>query len=214
MKIIKNNLKFETRKTRYEIIKTLVKGKDVLDLGCVNHDAKTESDEFWLHKFLIKHAKKVTGLDNDKKELEKLNRKGYRIIYGDAENFDLKKKFDVVVAGELIEHLSNPGNFLQSCKRNLKDDGIIIITTPNAFSFRNHLRGVFGGVVPTNDEHTFWFTPITLKRLCDLNGLNIQQGYYCFDHTGSRIKYFIERTASKLRPAYAPTLLLVLKKRK
>jgi 2-polyprenyl-3-methyl-5-hydroxy-6-metoxy-1,4-benzoquinol methylase len=213
MNIITKNIKFKTIRTRYDIIEKLVKNKDVLDLGCVNHDSETEKDEFWLHKFLIKHARSIIGIDNNKKEINKLNKKGYKIIYGDAENFQLNKKFDVIIAGELIEHLSNPGLFLQSCKKNLKDSGIIIITTPNAFSFRHILRGVIFGVVPTNDEHTAWFTPVTLKRLAELNGLTITEGYYSFDYHTSKIKYYVERFFGFLRPAYSPNLIAILKKK-
>jgi SAM-dependent methyltransferase len=41
------------------------------------------------------------------------------------------QKFDVIIATELIEHLSDPLGFLVECKEMLNDDGAILITTPN-----------------------------------------------------------------------------------
>lgn len=37
-----------------------------------------------------------------------------------------------IIAGEVIEHLKNPYQFLKECERILKPDGRLIITTPNA----------------------------------------------------------------------------------
>jgi SAM-dependent methyltransferase len=42
------------------------------------------------------------------------------------------KTFDVVVAGELLEHLSNAGSFLDEAWRILSPSGILVGTVPNA----------------------------------------------------------------------------------
>lgn len=47
------------------------------------------------------------------------------------------RKFDLVVSVEGIEHLENPSAFLRECARVAKDDGIVIISTPNVDSFRS-----------------------------------------------------------------------------
>jgi SAM-dependent methyltransferase len=39
--------------------------------------------------------------------------------------------FDVICAIEIIEHLENPLSFIRECKKVLKDDGYLLITTPN-----------------------------------------------------------------------------------
>ena len=65
----------------------------------------------------IEYAKKITGnLD---------------IHQGNAEDFNLNTKYDVISSFQVIEHLYNPGNFLKNIKKHLDDDGIAIITTPN-----------------------------------------------------------------------------------
>ncbi len=211
VELIVHNPRAKLVASRLPVIRNLVKGRKVLDIGCVNHEAESEKEVFWLHKFVKEHAENVLGMDYDEKEVRKLKRLGYNVVHGDAQDYNLKEKFEVVLAGELIEHLPNPGKFLECCKKHLSGSGIIILTTPNAFSFRNLLRALLFGVVPTNDEHTCWFTPITLRKLCETQGLRLAEFYSFFNPEGSKIKYFIERLICFLRPSYAPNMLFVLK---
>ena len=50
------------------------------------------------------------------------------------------KSFDLVVSVEGIEHLENPQSFLREVNRVLKDDGRLILTTPNIVSLRSRMR--------------------------------------------------------------------------
>lgn len=69
-----------------------------------------------------------------------------------------EEKFDVVFSKSLIEHLKNPINFLNNCKKLLKDDGILIIMTP---SWYHHKFGPFY----LDFTHC---TPFTLQSLRDV----------------------------------------------
>jgi len=145
-----------------------VKNKKVLDVGCIEHRLENKNkDRIWVHDFLRNTCKEVTGIDIVKEDIIKLRKEGYNVYYSNAETFKLNKKFEVIFAGELIEHLSNPGLFLNKCKDHLEKDGILIITTPNAFS----LKRIFNIILKyTNDpsvnkEHTCWFSPKVLKEL-------------------------------------------------
>lgn len=40
--------------------------------------------------------------------------------------------FDIVISSEVIEHVDDPKNFLVAIRKNMKDDGILILTTPSA----------------------------------------------------------------------------------
>ena len=71
-------------------------------------------------------------MDYEADEIEKLKAAGYNVVSADATHFDLQQKFDAIVAGELIEHLSNPGLFLDCSSRHLQNNGLLILTTPNA----------------------------------------------------------------------------------
>jgi 2-polyprenyl-3-methyl-5-hydroxy-6-metoxy-1,4-benzoquinol methylase len=56
------------------------------------------------------------------------------------------KTFDVVYAGELIEHLVNPDFFVQECARLIKKGGHVIITTPNLCAWYNRILVAVGNM--------------------------------------------------------------------
>ncbi|OHD62579.1 MAG: hypothetical protein A2014_03500 [Spirochaetes bacterium GWF1_49_6] len=48
------------------------------------------------------------------------------------DSFLLKKKFDLALCGEIIEHLLLPDNMLYSINHNMNDNGYLILTFPNS----------------------------------------------------------------------------------
>lgn len=84
-----------------------------------------------------------TGVDLNEHKHPKIN-----IIQGDInEGFPLEsEKFDVVTAGEVIEHVIDESVFLKECNRVLKKDGLLVITTPNLCFWINRLLILFGRI--------------------------------------------------------------------
>ena len=153
---------------RYErIIKMIKSGDTVLDVGGINHDHKEYKREDWLHKGIKKVAKQVDGIDIEREEIKHLNNLGYNVFYADIENPDvsLDKKYDVIVAGELIEHLSKPGIFLENCKKFLKEKGRLIITTPNAWCYFNFASILLRQRTAAHWQHTCWYDKQTIEQL-------------------------------------------------
>lgn len=55
-----------------------------------------------------------------------------------AEKLPFKAKFDIIILGELLEHVAYPERVLNQCRRLLNDKGILLITTPNGrFIFKD-----------------------------------------------------------------------------
>lgn len=71
--------------------------------------------------------------------------------------------FDLVVCGEVLEHLSNPGWFLTRLKRQCPDVPVII-TVPNAFS-AVAARWALKGTENVNSDHVAWYSPTTIGTL-------------------------------------------------
>lgn len=159
-------------KKRFEIIAEIVQGKSVLDVGCVDHEASKESGDEWLHKVILEHASEVQGLDFAEDEVRKLADKGYNIVYGNAEEIDLHKKFDVIVAGELIEHLGNPAKFLENMRRHLHEGGKIVLTTPNPFYPKRMFEILFGHRALVHPQHVMWYCPSTLQAMLSRTGFS------------------------------------------
>lgn len=60
--------------------------------------------------------------------------------------------FDVIVCQEVIEHIENPWKLLRDSKKLMKNNGILIVTTPNILSVQSRLMFLISGYFK-------WFTP-------------------------------------------------------
>ena len=110
---------------RLHIIRRCVTGRTVLDCGAADHYCFGHklSRGVWLHAGVRAVAKSVVGVDILRDAVEQLNAAGYDFRVADVERMDLSERFDVVLTGDLIEHLANPGAFLQCAKRHLNRRG-------------------------------------------------------------------------------------------
>lgn len=195
--------------SREKIIEKYLKNKYILDIGCVSNQKTGHFKFARLHEFIRKKAYSVKGLDINKQGAEYMRKKGYDVTVGNAETFKLKEKFDVVVAGELIEHLDNQGAFLKNIRQHLKKNGRIIITTPNSFSFRQTLRNLLG-ILDVNKEHALWHDKYTLSNIVKRCGFVVEKIAYTFDDSYA-IKSKIERLLC-FRKNIRPQLVLIARK--
>jgi 2-polyprenyl-3-methyl-5-hydroxy-6-metoxy-1,4-benzoquinol methylase len=162
-----------------DFLSHFVRGKDVLDVGCVDHTSTLEATDTWLHKHIVRGASSVVGLDLLESEAAKLRERGYDIRSGDACSVSLDRTFDVVVAGEIIEHVDNPAAFVSNMARHLNDQGRLVITTPHVFFVLHFLESIFSsGERRWNPEHVSWYCPFTLENLLRRSNLEIESCYY------------------------------------
>jgi 2-polyprenyl-3-methyl-5-hydroxy-6-metoxy-1,4-benzoquinol methylase len=205
-----------------EVMLPLTRGKRLLDVGCIGHDfeARQVMGTFYIADFQ-KVAAYVKGIDILAEDVERARKRGFEVEVGDAETFVDGQKYDVIFAGELIEHLSNPGNFLKCAKENLADDGVMVLSTPNTFSFSRMLRCVtrMTNDPPLNEEHTCYFTPQTLQQLITRWGFRIDQLYYSdYDYGAivmSRKKAAFLRfnaALSRVAPKFSQSFIVELRK--
>ena len=209
---MKNQFKGLLVSGRLKKIKDYCRNKSVLDIGNVQHKADYEQKEEWLYGNLKEVASDLIGVDIVEKEVKKLQKKGYNIIVENAESMRLEKEFDVITAGEVIEHLSNLGLFLENMHHHLNSEGVLIITTPNAFAFRYQIRHLLFGKVIPNPQHTFYFDFFTLKEICERHSFKIESWYYFYDNPHKDIKYYLMRIIMLFRKSYAPRIMFILKK--
>jgi len=179
------NQKFEKRidkETRIRIkrvLKLIGKDKKVLDIACYDG---------FIAKKIKDQGNKVVGIEISKKAVKLCRRRGIKCIEQDIEKrLPFKKNsFDVVHAGEIIEHVFDTDKLLQEIKRVLKPKGFLILTTPNLGALTRRIKLLFGknplieiGLIsPTGEKsagHIRYFTIGSLRELLNRNGFYIEK---------------------------------------
>ena len=115
---------------------------------------------------------KVLGLD--------IEAKAKAVLGGAFQTADLNvrlpledQSLDLVVSVEGIEHLENPHAFLREVNRVLKDEGWLILTTPNITSLRSRVRFLGSGFfhrdsMPLNETSRHFLHHIGLRTFPQL----------------------------------------------
>jgi SAM-dependent methyltransferase len=158
-----------------DFIVDLARGRRVLDLGCINHSADTALalGDDWLHARLRGAADTLVGVDLLAHDAGVLNARGYDIRIGDVESLDLGEQFDLIVAGDLIEHLSNICQFLDSVSHHMHDQSAFVVTTPNPFNVEQFSQALFRKQIMVNLQHTVWIDPRVMHELISRSMLEI-----------------------------------------
>lgn len=205
----------------HNAIVTLCQNKTVLHLGFVGHKDQYEksiSQRRWLHSKIASVAKRLVGIDSLKEEVQVIGEKyGYEVFCGDVmdlPSLGLNDSFDVIVCGELIEHISNPGLMLEGVKKYMHKDSLLIITTPNPWS-KGRIKLIKKGRLESewlNPEHICWYSFETLKNILNRYKFTIAySGYYVRkrppESIYKRLRNFIYRTAKSIGRVFGPPKL-------
>jgi 2-polyprenyl-3-methyl-5-hydroxy-6-metoxy-1,4-benzoquinol methylase len=155
-----------------QVIKPLIRNKNILDFGNSGQllNKIPTKNKIHLYSEMKKVARFIVGVDLRRPNLNKKIENEF--VYGNAETINLRKKFDVVVCCDLIEHIMNQGLLLQNCKRHLKNNGFLIISTPNAKSWRILFKPF--------KAHVLWHDKYTLIYLLEKNGFKLERFYYYY----------------------------------
>lgn len=109
----------------------------ILDVGC--HDGKMSA--------LFKKFGDVYGIDLNKKAIEEAKKRGIKARAADIFQLDQIFKnnyFDVVVAGDIIEHVFDTDLFLKKIRTVMKPDGALLLSTPNLLSLGRRFMAITG----------------------------------------------------------------------
>lgn len=206
----------------FELTDDLMRDRAVLDIGSIGHHFEERRRE---GTFYFEHFSQVAayakGIDILTDAVEEAQSAGFNVEVGNAETFVDRRQYDVIFAGELIEHLNNAGDFLSAVSQNLKDDGILVLTTPNAFSMAHMSKSIFRftNEPPVNTEHTCYYTPQTLRQLIERYGFRIDAIFYQDYDYGNR-KYPLPKKVALAAnggltsafPQFCQSFVVILKK--
>lgn len=88
--------------------------------------------------------------------------------------------FDAIILAEVIEHLGNPLQTLLRLRDALRPDGILVVTTPNAFYWGSVARGWLGRQIDPSGQHVAQFDRSALANLLALAGFRQAHAETCY----------------------------------
>jgi len=201
-----------------EKVTELCTSKSVLDVGCVGQDINY-SNPNWLHNQIKKVSRSIDGADIDADGVKNLREKGFT-VYLPEELVALKKRYDVVLMADVIEHVNDPVSFLSFYSAFLNENGTVIITTPNAHAIRNFTSILLWNNYSVNAEHTMWLCPKTMLEISRRAGLQfegfwwLKEYFRIGDLKGFRNKavFTLNSVFQGLRTNFYPNFMIILTK--
>src|SRR5215210_4290034 len=167
----------ENKNSSHALIVELVGyDKQVLDVGCSTG---------YLAEVLLKRGCRVTGIEIDPKAARQAEEHCERVIVGDVESLDVGEEldegsFDVIIFGDVLEHLKDPLQTLGRLRSFLGPRGYVVASIPNIAhgsvrlalmqgKFQYHSVGLL------DSTHLRFFTRETLEQLFKDAGLVITE---------------------------------------
>jgi SAM-dependent methyltransferase len=212
--------------SRWDFLCERCKNRTILHLGCVGEtdvSAEAKAEAFAanrvLHAHLMEVAARVVGVDIDAAAVELIrSRQGVdNLIIGDVEHLEalnLDKIFDIILCGDLLEHLSCPGRALEGIRRLMSPTTQLIVSVPNAFALLGNVRFTLGRY-REGAQHVATYSKFQLVTLLERHGFKTTELYTCFDRLPrswpERMQFAVGVPFFKLLPERGGTLLAIAK---
>ena len=152
-------------------------GKRVVHVGFADAGFRQQQGRAgrWLHGRLDEAATELVGVDADPAGVAAATTEGFEAYHLDCTDSEAVAALgiepaDIVLAGEVIEHVGAPGPFLEALHHLCKPEGTLIVTTPNAYGLINVAASVFRRVEINHPDHVMMFTWRTLTELLRRSG--------------------------------------------
>src|SRR5579884_169591 len=163
---------------RTERIVELCRDARVLDVGCVDHRAELHAGPNWLHRRITEVASSCVGIDVEADGVAAMQAAGFDAqvhdVCGDPAPLVARGPFDVVVAGEVLEHLASPQALFELAGAVLGPGGRLVVTTPNPYAPHRVRAGQFG-VSFENADHVVYAFPSGIVELGARAGLELEE---------------------------------------
>lgn len=156
--------------------------QSLLELGVGHGYTAQVFNHYFKRHIILEGSSVVIDLFREK------NNKNIEVIHTFFEEFETDEKFDVILMGFILEHVSDPDLIIERFKRFLAPGGRIFIAVPNAKSLNRRLGvelGMIENIYDLNENdhslgHQRQFCRDTLKHLLTSHGYKItwEEGIY------------------------------------
>jgi 2-polyprenyl-3-methyl-5-hydroxy-6-metoxy-1,4-benzoquinol methylase len=217
-----NSLKSRGYVQRHEFFVEFVRGKRILDVGivgatCADDRLRVAAFEGSLHRKLAGAAREAVGIDYAEGAIARLTDLYPELTLVAADVYAARRAlqgiapFEVVVLGDIVEHLDNPGAALDEVRELLDPGGYLIVSTPNALGLPNFLRHLTGRF-HEGEDHVLSFNKFTLAKLLHRHGFTVVSVYTCLDrepdNRSAKRRYAFGAKVLRRLPELGGTLLL------
>ena len=150
---------------------------NILDIGCGGG---------LLSEPMARLGANVTGIDASDKNIKiaklhaKKNKLNINYFCSSPEKLKIKKKFDVILNMEIIEHVEDINFFIKSCSKLLKKNGLMFVATLNK-TLKSYVFAIIGAEyvlrwlpIGTHDWEKF-VKPEDLENILSKNNLKIEK---------------------------------------
>lgn len=196
------------------ILNQVGSGKTVLDVGCLGGQ---------ISKMIMDRHNRVFAVEVNPRAAEAARKLGIPVQVANVEEglpFE-DEFFDVVNAGELVDHLYDTKHFFLECYRVLKKNGVFLFTTPNLNSLENRLRMMAGqyldmvGAYPEDSfgDHIRFFNISKIEELCLQTGFQVEdvRGIFYLKSKGKWMD-FPFNLAGRIAPGFSKLLIVKVRK--
>lgn len=207
-------------RAKAELVGRLAANRKVLHLSavgetCSNTEARVKAAENSVHAELTRASARCVGVDHDQPSIDLLTKRG---VFDNLKCADVRTlspdeidlpTVDVIVAGDVLEHLSEPGMMLDSALRLAEPTTRLVIAVPNALGLMVFLR-YMRGVVVEGEDHVCAFNIYTLANLLKRHGWEPLRAYTCYQkHAESSRGFRVGRAVFRRLPRLGGTLLII-----
>ncbi len=133
--------------------------KNALDVGC--------GHGYW-PQFLEDNGIETKGIDISLEAVSSCIDRGLDVEHAEFMQYCPGKKFDLLSACDVLEHVTDPNSFILKCKSLLNDEGLLYLQVPDVFDFRfprNHN--------PLLPHHRWHFKIKSIRVLLEKNGFEV-----------------------------------------
>ncbi len=164
---------------RKSFLESMARGKRVIHVGFVGSSESLDPGGSWLHARLAACASSLVGLDKEREVVEKARAEGYEAYAADCQDPQSVASLgiepaDVVIAAEIVEHLDSPGRFFDALHPLVRPGGVLVVTTPNAYSMLNPIA-TLAGLEMIDPDHISLYSWYTLQNLLQQRGWAISE---------------------------------------